>query len=232
MPRAFIIGLIILVIGLSTTLLVALWVGPWQLKNSSLELSASQARVTSLLDELSEIVNTAPESELEGAKRAIERAVDLNDQTETNLNSIQGTLRRIPQRIRAPFGGTSFSWDKEGSSRIFTDLRNKLREAKSLTSNASDQLGRTSLAMLDLNRRVTDVDARVNNEIENIVSKVSSLSEPHKFVSSIWLPILLSITTVVGGLSTIWLGWRKDRREKEELRLMVRVNEQNQSGLN
>jgi len=224
MPLKLIVGIAILAVGVFASLLLALWVGPWQAARGEPELSAVRANVTSLLAELRELLKAAPESDLAGTKELLQRADSLNTRTAAQLGGIQGRVQQVPQQV-GPFSG--FSWDKDGTLRDLEALRQALLEARSLTSEVSGRLERVSLAMLDLNRRVTDVDARVNAELKKMDSQVSSLLDPQRILSSIWLPILLAVATAAGGVSTIWLGWRKDRREAEELRLKLRSAEQN-----
>jgi hypothetical protein len=167
-------------------------------------------------------LKAAPEPDLAQTRELLAHAELINSRTAAQLSGVQGRVQQVPQRVPGgPFGGGGFSWNKQDTLRDLDILRQALAEARSLTLEASERLQRVSLAMLDLNRRVSDVDARVSSELKRMDSQVSSLSEPQKILSSIWLPIFLSLTTVAGGVSTIWLGWRKDRRDAEELRVKL-----------
>lgn len=197
---------------------MAFWAGPWQVARGESDVPALRASVTSLLEELRASLKAAPEPDIARTRELLERAESINAGTAAQLSGVQGRVQQVPG---GPFGGGGFSWNKEGTLRDLDALRQALSEARSLTSEASGRLERVSLAMLDLNRRVSDVDARVNAELKRMDSQVSLLSNPQKILSSIWLPILLSLMTLAGGVSTIWLGWRKDRRDADELRLKV-----------
>ncbi|MEI2742888.1 MAG: hypothetical protein V9G63_10720 [Candidatus Competibacter sp.] len=224
MPYHLIIGLLVCLLGVMISLAVAIWSGPWHAARVEGQVAALKQNVTSLLEELTSLSAVVAKADVDAVSERIARAQTQSAEVQGQLGGIGGRIQSLPQSVPgSPFGGGGFSWDKQGTLASLANLQNALADINRQTSDASASLNRLSLALLDVNRRITDLDARISGELKKMEEHVASFSKPQKLIVSVWVPFLVALAAIVGGVSTIWLGWRKDRREVEELRLKYKT---------
>lgn len=212
-------GTALCLLGILTAFAFTYWYGPRQGSRVDQRLTEVRRTITALLDELKTIQSTAPKGDLDALAETIARTQPRSTQLDGQLSAIQVTLKGIPQSISGGLFRSSFSWNKETTLAAIATLQTSIGEMNRDILEASTSVKPVSLALIDINRRIGEIDFRVAAEFKKMDDELASLSEMEKQLSSLWAPLLLALVTTIAGISIIGLGWRKDHREIEDLRL-------------
>ncbi len=212
-------GAALCLLGVLASFALTFWFGPRHGSLVDQRLTGVRKNITALLDELKVLQSTAPKGDLDALAETISRTQPRSTRLEGQIGSIQTTLKGIPQSISGGLFRSGFSWNKDATLAAITALQTSIADMNRDILEASTSVKPVSLALVDLSQRVSDIDARVVAEFRKMDEELAALSEPEKLLSTLWMPLLLALVTTIAGLSLIGLGWRKDRRDLEELRL-------------
>ncbi len=216
-----IIGFSLVIFGIALAVFITQFDNDEKESISDQALTKIQNNIKSLSLNLSVLSDSIHENDSKRAFEKISKAKSITDSTQVKLNEVKGRIEQVPHRTSSGGifgGGIGIVWDKGGALNAIASLESDLNRARNLITDASLTISSVSTQMISIDRRVSAIDQSMKKEISNFSNITSSNAASNIPTINFWLTIFVSIMGIFGGLSTIILGWRKDRREYIELK--------------